>query len=32
MDAVHRAGIHTRRVLGPDARFCNYISHKVVLS
>src|SRR5579883_322215 len=32
MNAVHRARIHTRRVLGPDARFCNDISHKLVLS
>src|SRR5262252_2862918 len=23
MNAIHRAGVYTRRVLGPDARLCN---------
>src|SRR6185437_11039446 len=27
VDAVHRAGIDACRVLGTDARFCNYICH-----
>ena len=29
MDAVHRAGDHAGGVLGPDARFCDYVSHKL---
>ena len=31
MDAVHRAGIHTGRILSPDAGFCNYIRHSAIL-
>jgi hypothetical protein len=27
MDAIDRASVYTRRVLGPDAGFCNYVSH-----
>src|ERR1700722_7527143 len=27
VDAVHRAGIHTGRILRADARFCDYIRH-----
>src|ERR1700761_3091377 len=31
MNAVHRAGVHTRPVLGSNARFRNYIRHNVNL-
>jgi hypothetical protein len=30
VDAIHRAGIDARRVLGSDTGFCNYISHFAV--
>jgi hypothetical protein len=27
MDAIDRTSVHTGRVLSPDARFCDYVSH-----
>ena len=32
MDAIYRAGVHTSSVLGTDARFCNYVSHRICVS
>jgi len=32
MDTIHRAGVHTSGVLSADARFCNYVCHKVCVS
>ena len=31
MDAVHRAGIHTGRILSPDTGFCDYVRHCAIL-
>jgi hypothetical protein len=30
MNAVHRAGIHTSGILGPDAGFSNYVCHSLL--
>src|SRR5690242_13555495 len=32
MNAVHRARVHAGGVLGPDARFCDHISHRFRVS
>ena len=32
MDAIYRAGVHTSSVLGADARFCNYVCHRICVS
>src|SRR5690348_11391938 len=31
MDAINRAGIHTRSVFDSDARLCNYVCHRLFL-
>src|ERR1700680_324215 len=30
MDAIHRTSLHTGGVLGSNARFCNYVCHRVI--
>src|SRR5439155_10697029 len=32
MNAIHRASIHAGGILRPDARFCNYVCHRISVS
>jgi hypothetical protein len=32
MNAIHRASVNAGSVFGSDARFCNHVGHKFIVS